>query len=590
MGRLVHFACRAPLNKTIAVIGDGATLGRWSIKRPLILEADGDYYKGSIEIDDTPGQVHYRYVQGAQYTHDGRQVFSVLHYEDEWSDNKIGARAARSFTIDDNSPMELTQTDAYRAQGRNNGFMHQHECQLVLHMHRAQKSPLTLYEHKPTSFSVKLDTKAGPIENSVRLAKLGDYNLIDGLGCDQGVELDEKDAFSLTYTARFATLENLLLDVDIRAKSQHVNGRLDPSKFCEKSGTIKIDLYSCDNSSDSVVGNLKLDYLVVHPVRLHAEDPIDVMWPRLDQRQYVDLFETKRQLHMGHRGCGNSYYNKNAKDQYDENLNSSIRENCVNSFQMAHKVGKADMVEFDVQLTRDMTPVVYHDFGLLYKGQASTVNKHTLSQLQQIDDVEHSSRATMTHPLNFKRTDNPKDAPYPTLLDVLFDVTDKLGYNIEVKWPGPDIEGNVPNGLDSFFEINRYCDEIINVANRNAGKRSMYYSSFNADVCICLSLKQSTYPVYQLVNGDTGYYKDRMDTRVRRISRAATHCQLWRMTGLVSLVDEFLKNQDTAKKIAAYGLRSACYGHLLCVDGMRKLLNEQPVNGIIYDNIHVYNK
>ena len=69
----------------------------------------------------------------------------------------------------------------------------------------------------------------------------------------------------------------------------------------------------------------------------------------------------------------------------------------------------ADMVEFDVQLTRDMTPVVYHDFALLYKGQMSTVNKHTLSQVQQIDDVEHASRATMTHPLNFKKTNNIKE-------------------------------------------------------------------------------------------------------------------------------------------------------------------------------------
>ena len=86
MGRWVHFACRAPVNRTIAVIGDGAQLGRWSIKRPLILEPvdNGELYKGSLEFDDSPGQVHYRYVQGAQYTHEGRQVFSVLHYEDEW--------------------------------------------------------------------------------------------------------------------------------------------------------------------------------------------------------------------------------------------------------------------------------------------------------------------------------------------------------------------------------------------------------------------------------------------------------------------------------------------------------------------------
>ena len=40
------------------------------------------------------------------------------------------------------------------------------------------------------------------------------------------------------------------------------------------------------------------------------------------------------------------------------------------------------MVEFDVSLTRDMTPVVYHDLGFLYKGQVSTINKHTITDLQ----------------------------------------------------------------------------------------------------------------------------------------------------------------------------------------------------------------
>ena len=92
--------------------------------------------------------------------------------------------------------------------------------------------------------------------------------------------------------------------------------------------------------------------------------------------------------------------------------------------------------------------------------------------------------------------------------------------------------------------------------------------------------------MFQLVHGDTGYWTDKMDTRLRRISRAASNCQLWRMSGLVSLVDEFLQNQgsflkkyffnfkniDTAKNIAAAGLRSACYGHLLCVEGMRKVI------------------
>ena len=41
----------------------------------------------------------------------------------------------------------------------------------------------------------------------------------------------------------------------------------------------------------------------------------------------------------------------------------------------------------------------------------------------------------MKHPLNFKTTSNAKDAPFPTLLDVMFDVNEKLGFNIEIKWP-----------------------------------------------------------------------------------------------------------------------------------------------------------
>ena len=53
------------------------------------------------------------------------------------------------------------------------------------------------------------------------------------------------------------------------------------------------------------------------------------------------------------------------------------------------------------------------------KGSLTTVNKRTLAEVQQIDDVEHSSRATMNHPLNFKKTQNIKDAPFPTLLDRL---------------------------------------------------------------------------------------------------------------------------------------------------------------------------
>ena len=39
----------------------------------------------------------------------------------------------------------------------------------------------------------------------------------------------------------------------------------------------------------------------------------------------------------------------------------------------------------------------------------------------------------------------------------------------------PDINNVYEAGLDTFFEINRYCDEIISIANKNAGKRFIYF-------------------------------------------------------------------------------------------------------------------
>ena len=78
------------------------------------------------------------------------------------------------------------------------------------------------------------------------------------------------------------------------------------------------------------------------------------------------------------------------------------------------------------------------------------------------------------------------------------------------------------------------------------------FSSFSPDVCICLSLKQSTYPVYQLVNGDTGYWLERMDSRVRKVGMASSNAKFWNMDGVVSLVDEFLQNQGLIFNILTY--------------------------------------
>lgn len=59
-------------------------------------------------------------------------------------------------------------------------------------------------------------------------------------------------------------------------------------------------------------------------------------------------------LDVGHRGSGTSFKNADG---------GVIRENTIASLKKAAEHG-ADMVEFDVQLSKDLVPVIYHDFDV----------------------------------------------------------------------------------------------------------------------------------------------------------------------------------------------------------------------------------
>lgn len=59
--------------------------------------------------------------------------------------------------------------------------------------------------------------------------------------------------------------------------------------------------------------------------------------------------------------------------------NAKCRENTIGSFKSAGKYG-AHLVEFDVQLTNDLVPTIYHDFHVLLDIQ----NKMDKSQRKMI--------------------------------------------------------------------------------------------------------------------------------------------------------------------------------------------------------------
>ncbi|KAF2352178.1 Glycerophosphodiester phosphodiesterase domain [Trinorchestia longiramus] len=116
-----------------------------------------------------------------------------------------------------------------------------------------------------------------------------------------------------------------------------------PSNLVNNFGVTTIPITS---SQHSPIGQLTVHYMVVKPMPLGASD-MSASFARYWK-------ETWTGLEVGHRGAGNSYHS-------EPKSCATIRENTIASFKYAAEMG-ADMVETDVQLSKDLVPVIYHDF------------------------------------------------------------------------------------------------------------------------------------------------------------------------------------------------------------------------------------
>merc|ERR1719289_306829 len=156
------------------------------------------------------------------------------------------------------------------------------------------------------------------------------------------------------------------------------------------------------------IGKLQLDYLVTRPVEGLTCD--------FSASKRTIWNKEWRALDVGHRGLGNSY----TSAQHCSN----IRENTIASMKDAVVHG-ADMVEFDVQVSADLIPVIYHEFTLCVQSKSRhgkemmleiPVKDLTLNQLHELK-VHHpyeKSAGVKTFP----EGDDEHD-PFPTLQTAL---------------------------------------------------------------------------------------------------------------------------------------------------------------------------
>lgn len=261
------------------------------------------------------------------------------------------------------------------------------------------------------------------------------------------------------------------------------------------------------------------------------------------QQSYSRYWNSKLTgLEVGHRGAGTSFKPTTSTD-------TTIRENTIASLKRAAEHG-ADMVEFDVQLSKDLIPVIYHDY-LVYVSlkRKKEIDAHDMLELPMSELThEQLKHLKVYHVVEGKLRqakffDEHLDEhqPFPTLADALDAIDEDVGFNIEVKWNQKLADGSME--VDRINKNrNLYLDCILDVVLSKAGRRRIVFSCFDADICTMLRMKQNLYPVMFLTIGVTDRFSQYYDPRCNTIASAVFNACATELLGVVAHTEDLLRD------------------------------------------------
>ncbi|OVA17425.1 Glycerophosphoryl diester phosphodiesterase [Macleaya cordata] len=277
---------------------------------------------------------------------------------------------------------------------------------------------------------------------------------------------------------------------------------------------------------------------------------------------------------IGHRGSGmNILYSS-------DNRMKAIKENSILSFNNAAKFG-VDFVEFDVQVTKDDCPIIFHDNFILTE-ENGTISERRVTELtlaeflcygpqREPGNVGKSlvKKAKDGRIFNWKVED---DDSLCTLQEAFQKVNSSLGFNIELKF-------------DDYIvyqeeELVHVLQAILLVVFEYAKDRPIIFSTFQPDAARLIRKLQNTYPVFFLTNGGNEVYSD---VRRNSLDEAIKLCLENGLQGIVSEVKGIFRNQGAVSRIKEAHLSLLTYGQLNNVPEAVYMQYLMGVEGVIVD-------
>uniref|UniRef100_A0A4W2CP68 Glycerophosphocholine phosphodiesterase 1 n=1 Tax=Bos indicus x Bos taurus TaxID=30522 RepID=A0A4W2CP68_BOBOX len=423
------------------------------------------------------------------------------------------------------------------------------QTEIRLRLHYSEKPPvsITKKKFKKSRFRVKLtlegleeddDDRVSPtvlhkMSNSLEISLISDNEFKcrhSQPECGYGLQPDRWTEYSI-QTMEPDNLE-LIFDFFEEDLSEHVvQGDAFPGHVgtaCLLSSTIAesgksagiLTLPIMSRNSRKTIGKVRVDYIIIKPLPGYSCDM---------KSSFSKYWKPRIPLDVGHRGAGNSTTTAQL---------AKVQENTIASLRNAASHGAA-FVEFDVHLSKDFVPVVYHD---------------------------------LTCCLTMKK--------------VLESLPEDVGFNIEIKWICQQRDGMWDGNLSTYFDMNLFLDIILKTVLENSGKRRIVFSSFDADICTMVRQKQNKYPILFLTQGKSDIYPELMDLRSRTTPIAMSFAQFENLLGINAHTEDLLRNPSYIQEAKAKGLVIFCWGDDTNDPENRKKLKEFGVNGLIYDRIY----
>ncbi|XP_017223279.1 glycerophosphodiester phosphodiesterase GDPD3 isoform X2 [Daucus carota subsp. sativus] len=281
---------------------------------------------------------------------------------------------------------------------------------------------------------------------------------------------------------------------------------------------------------------------------------------------------------IGHRGSGMNLLQSSNKRMKFIKENSLVALNAAGNFNL-------HFIEFDVQVTIDDCPVIFHDDFIFTKNMQGEITEKRATDLTLAEFLSYGPQrepANVGKPLLRKIKDGrifewkvETDDHLCTLQQVFQDVTHSLGFNIELKFDNKIVYKE--------HELVRVIQLVLEVVFRSAEERPIIFSSFQPDAALLLRKLQTSYPVLFITNGGSEIYAD---TRRNSLDEAIKLCREHNLDGIVSEVRAVLRNPGVVTEIKDNSkLSLITYGQLNNVSKVVYVQHLMGVDGVIVDLI-----